>query len=110
VPFSGAASDPLKVGKLFRASVALRNLFAVTVPMLLPCDAGQVADVVVRGIAVDVVDVHPFGYWPVVVYPDIPVKTVPRPCKVPPMRRVIALRISVVSSAIEDNRLNSHAF
>jgi hypothetical protein len=78
--------------------------------MLLPCDAGQVADVVVRGIAIDVVDVHPLWYGAVVVDPDIPVETVPRPCKVPAVRRVIALRISVVSAPIEDNRFNSHAF
>jgi hypothetical protein len=95
--------------KLLWPTASLRRLGPVLIPMLLACDAGQVADVVVSRVAVNVVNVHPRRDWPVVVLPDVAVKPVPRPRKVSAMRRVIALRITVVPATVEDNRLNSNA-
>jgi hypothetical protein len=77
--------------------------------VLLACDAGQVADIVVGRIAVNVVDVHARRNWPVVVLPDVAVKPVASPCKVAPVRRVIALRVAVVLATVEDHRLDNSA-
>jgi hypothetical protein len=77
--------------------------------VLLACDAGQVADVVVGCVAVNVVDVHARRDWPVVMLPNIAVKPVTSPRKVSAVRRVVALRVAVVLAAIEDHRLNSNA-
>jgi hypothetical protein len=81
----------------------------VLVPVLLAGDAGQVADVVVGRVAVNVVDVHARRDWPVVVLPDVAVKPVASPCKVSAVRRVIALRVAVVLATVEDHRLDNSA-
>jgi hypothetical protein len=77
--------------------------------VLILCDAGQIADVVVPGIPVDVVDVHTFRDRPVVMNPNIPVQTVTGPRKVSAVRRVVAFRVSTVRSTIENHRLDLNA-
>jgi len=95
--------------KLLWPLASLRCLGPVLIPVLLAGDAGQVADVVVGRVAVNVVDVHPRRDWPIVVLPDVAVKPVPRPRKVSTVRWVVALRITVVPATVEDNRLNNNA-
>jgi hypothetical protein len=109
VPITCFTSNSVEVLKLLWSLVALRRFGSVLVPVLLTCDAGQVADVVVGCVAVNVVDVHSRRDWPVVVLPYVAVKPMPRPRKVAAVRRVIALRVAVVFSVIEDHRLNSNA-
>jgi hypothetical protein len=76
------------------------------IPVLLVCDAGQVADVVVGRVAVNVVDLHTRRDWPVVVLPYISVKPVASPRKVSAVRWVAAFRVTVVLATVEDHRLN----
>lgn len=109
MPFSGFVSNLVKVGNLLGGFVLLGQFSAMFIPMLLACDAGQVADVVVGRVAVNVVNVHTLRDWPVVMNPHIPVKPVASPCKVSAVRRVITLRITVVLATVEDHRLNSNA-
>ena len=77
--------------------------------MLILRDAGQIADVVVPGVPINVVNVHPIRDRPVVMDPNIPVQAVASPRKVFAVRRVVALRIAVVRPAIEDHRLDLNA-
>jgi hypothetical protein len=98
------------VFKLLWSPAALRRFGAMLVPMLLACDAGQVADVIVGRVAVNVVDVHVRRDWPVVVLPNIAVKPVASSRKVPAVRRVVALRVAVVLATIEDHRLDNSTF
>jgi hypothetical protein len=78
-------------------------------PVLILCDAGQIADVVVRSVPINVVNVLACRDRPVVMDPNVSVQAVASPRKVPPMRRVVALRISAVRPAIEDHRLDLNA-
>ena len=78
-------------------------------PVLLLCDAGQIVDVVVPGVPINVVDVHPFRDRPVVMNPNISVQAVASPRKVSAVRRVVAFRVSTVRPAIEDHRLDLNA-
>jgi hypothetical protein len=97
------------MGNLLGGLVSLRCFSAVLVPVLLACDANQVANVVVGCVAVNVVDVHARRNWPVVVLPNVAVKPVASPCKVSAVRRVIALRVAVVLATVEDHRLDNSA-
>jgi hypothetical protein len=81
----------------------------VLCPVLILADAGQIADVVVRSVSVNVVNVLACRNRPVVMDPNVSVQAVASPRKVPPMRRVVALRIAVVLVPIEDHRLDLNA-
>jgi hypothetical protein len=109
MPSGGTTAYPGEMLKLLRSPAALRRLGSVFVPVLPSCDAGQVADVVVGRVAVDVVNVHARRDWPVMVHPNIAMKPVTSPRKVSAVRRVIALRVSVVLVTIEYNRLDNNA-
>jgi hypothetical protein len=102
-------SDPGKVRKLFRLLIALRFLGPVLVPVLLACDASQVADVIVGRVAVNVVDVHVRRDRPIVVLPYFAVKSVASPRKVFAVRWIAAFRIPVVFVAVKDDRLDNSA-
>jgi hypothetical protein len=81
----------------------------VLVPVGVPRDASQIADVVVPGIPVNVVNVHPFRDRPVVMRPNVSMQTVASPRKISAVRRIVALRIATVRPAIEDHRFDLNA-
>jgi hypothetical protein len=105
VPLSGFVSNALKVKSLLLAPWRCPVMLSV---VTLP-NAFKVADVVVPGVAIDVMDVHPVGDWPAMELPDIPMQAMPRPPKVSTMRRIWAFRVTPVLAAIELNDLNDNA-
>jgi hypothetical protein len=89
--------------ELLWTSASCGCLFSMFFPMLAPCDTGQIADVVVGCVAVDVMDVHSLGNRPVVINPNISVQPMTRPRKVPAVRWIAAFRVSVVLATVENH-------
>jgi hypothetical protein len=109
MPFRSLGSNPFKMRQLLWAFRSFGYLFPMLIPMFFNGNASKVGNVIVAGVAVNVVDVHSLGDWPIVMNPNISMQPVTRPRKVFAVRRISAFGITVVLSAIEYNRLNNNS-
>lgn len=101
--FLSARADNVDVWRIHSSETLLDGaedgrMFLV---VLGSCEQLQVGDVVVSGISIDVMDLHPIGDWSVVVFPHVSVEgAVLRSAEIGSVPEILVARISVVDKAV----------
>lgn len=69
----------------------------------------KVCNVVVTGVAINMVDLMTFRDWSVMKFPYVPMKPVTCARKIAAMRKVFCVWVTIVFTAIEDHCLDDNA-